>query len=346
MQPRRKKSFLRSLLKTVIIIAIISCYANFLHPVLFFSKPPLTNVDSSVLQRGIPVAFTSNGYQLKGRLLAPPRPSFKIPAIIFRPGSGATSSYASSGYPGLLKAMLEEQLPMDSMAVLYIDKRGVGASEGQWYNTTFEESAADMKAAAYYLSSLPYIDPHKIIIAGHSEGGWIVEVCLSRYPETFAGGLSLAGPTLDVKEQIIHEFAGTAICVDKKPREAALRKARIFVNVATVMSELFPFTQQWRQLAVTHGFKAAPYIQSIKKPVLFMFGENDRTVWADDCLRELQQIFPGGYPAHIDTVVLKGTNHRIRTAPACYRGSKVYPFSDEARLRINQWIRKVAFSQL
>jgi len=83
---------------------------------------------------------------------------------------------------------------MDSVAVLYFDKRGIGQSEGKWFNTSFEERAADVKAAADYLKTLSNIDTNKIAVVGHSQGG-----CLAKYPKTFAGGISMAGPTFSAK---------------------------------------------------------------------------------------------------------------------------------------------------
>ncbi|HVI46413.1 MAG TPA: prolyl oligopeptidase family serine peptidase [Chitinophaga sp.] len=341
MSLKRRRTFFRRLLKTVLIIAAISLYAHFIHPGLFFSKPALMEPDSAAMKKGKPVSFMSGSRWLKGRIIAPSRHTHKLPVIIFCAGSGGNISYASSHYPALLQYMLQDNLPEDSVVLLYMDKRGVGESEGSWYNTTFEERAADVKAAADYLKTLPYIDNRRIALVGHGEGGWVVQLCLAEYPSAFAGGISMAGSALNLRNQVTDELAGSAMCQDSVSEWEAVRKARITLEVEIFMSMLFPLREEWKQLSVTRRFEIAPYIKKIQKPLLYLFCENDARVSATHCLSALKTIFPAGYPPFIQVALIKATNHRFRVSPRCYTGTATLPFSEEARQYINNWVRNI-----
>jgi dipeptidyl aminopeptidase/acylaminoacyl peptidase len=84
---------------------------------------------------------------------------------------GGESSYATTYYPKFLDSLFEQNLPKDSIAFFYFEKRGVGKSEGKWYDTDFVQRAEDVKAAADFLKSLSGIDSNKLMVVGHSQGG-------------------------------------------------------------------------------------------------------------------------------------------------------------------------------
>jgi len=163
------KMIKKMLVTSILIILALSLYANFVHNELFSSKNDLPNLDTTSYGKGISISFKSGQYTLKGNLLVPKASGRKFPAIIFNVGS-AVSSYASN-YTKFLDSLFEKNLPLDSVALLYFDKRGIGRSEGKWCSTSFEERAADVKTAADYLKTLSNIDTNKIAVVGHSQGG-------------------------------------------------------------------------------------------------------------------------------------------------------------------------------
>jgi pimeloyl-ACP methyl ester carboxylesterase len=292
---------------------------------------------SSAKEKGIPVAFKSGAYTLKGRLIAPQHSSTKLPAIIFCVGSGGNSS-PNSNYASFLGKLFEQNLPLDSIALFYFDKRGVGESEGKWYNTNFEERAADAKAAADYLKTLPFIDSSRIAVVGHSQGGWIAQICLSKYPETFAGGISMAGPTLNVKEQVRNDYATTLLCERQMTEEEARAKALKQVNRDFFIASLFPLKDNWKQLKVIKSFEPAKYLTSVSKPLLLMFGENDGLVSPSYSMAELNRLYPAGIPEHIQTVTIKGANHSFYLSTLCYKGpSRALSYSEECKRQLRQW---------
>ncbi|MEO5945186.1 MAG: alpha/beta fold hydrolase [Chitinophagaceae bacterium] len=325
---------------TILIILALSLYANFIHTELFSTRNELSDLDTTSYEKGIPISFKSSKYILKGNLLAPKTPGKKFPVIIFSVGS-AISSYASN-YTKFLDSLFEKNLPMDSVALLYFDKRGIGQSEGKWFNTSFEERAADVKAAADYLKTLSNIDTNKIAIVGHSQGGWIVQICLAKYPETFVGGISMAGPTFSVKKQLINDYQTKIICVENLDSIKANRKAEKNVRRDLFFTSLFPFKENWKQLKVIKRFEPGNYLKKIKQPILLMFAENDALVYPNWCLKELSHVFPDGLPYNFDTMVIKGVNHGFMISSLCYKGSfKTIPYADDCKKAILNWTRQI-----
>lgn len=334
------KIFIKIFFGTILLIILISIYANFLHPVFFFAKQEVSYDKQFALKEGCEVSFKSGNHTIKGWLKTPKDVKRRIPVIVFCVGSGGESSYADNFYSKFLDTLFEQNLSKDSIAFLYFDKRGVGKSEGKWYNTDFEQRAEDVKAGADYLKSLPFIDSNKIIVAGHSQGGWIVHICLSKYPQTFSGGISMAGPTFGVKEQVINDYTSAMMCreglTESNAREKALKK----VKFDFLFTSLFPFKPEWKQLAVVKNFEPSQYLAAIKKPLLLMFCENDALVSPKNSFIALNKLYPNGLPSNFQTVIIKGANHSFKLAGLCYNGSyENIPFSEQAQKEIYYWVK-------
>ena len=60
--------------------------------------------------------------------------------------------------------------------MLGYDKRGVGASTGDWNAATLDDLADDTVAAFDYLKARPEIDPRQIGLLGISQAGWIMPI--------------------------------------------------------------------------------------------------------------------------------------------------------------------------
>lgn len=296
--------------------------------------------DSAGLYTERTVSFQSGAHRLTGRLLTPSKVKNNVPAIIFCVGSGAGSTV--SGYESFLDSLLEQRLPMDSIAFLYFDKRGVGASEGKWFNTDFEGRAADAKAAADYLATLSFIDKNRIAVVGHSQGGWIAQICLAKYPDTFVGGISLAGPTFDVREQVRNDYASVLMCQQQLSEQAAREKALRMVNRNFFLASLLPVRENWKQLKVIKKFEPGRYIPAINKPILLMFGENDALVSPKHAIAALNTYFPHGIPSNFEVVTIEGANHSFKVADFCRKGStRGLPYSEESKEQIGAWVRTV-----
>ncbi|TVP49744.1 MAG: alpha/beta fold hydrolase [Mongoliibacter sp.] len=283
------------------------------------------------------ISFQSEGYTLKGKLVVPQNTETKVPAIIFLIGSGGNSSYAKD-YKKFIDFFLESPMEKEDIAFLYFDKRGVGESEGKWQNTDFEQRAEDAKNAAAYLQSLPQIDAEKIYVVGHSQGGWIVQICLAKYPEYFAGGISMAGPTFNVKKQLINDYQSAFICNKEMTPEKALKKARRRVYRDLTIVSILPLQEDWKQLKVIRKFDPKKYLLNIEKPLLLLFAENDRLVNPSWSMEHLEMLYPEGAPGFISHYIAAGENHSFKTSPLCYIGPwGELKFSAKTRDVIQRW---------
>jgi uncharacterized protein len=93
------------------------------------------------------------------------------------------------------------------IAAFVHDKRGTGASEGIYRNTTYEDYITDAGNCAVYLSKHERINPGLIGVAGASEGGRIAVIAASRYPE-IKFVISFEGTVVSSVDDRIHAQTG------------------------------------------------------------------------------------------------------------------------------------------
>jgi uncharacterized protein len=279
----------------------------------------------------------SEGHSLDVKVLRKSDKTGKLPAIIFLVGSGEGSTLAT--YKNMLNFFFENSLLEQGFAVVYFDKRGAGNSEGTWYTTTFEQRARDARNVAKAVKELDFIDPTRLFAVGHSQGGWIVQTALAEYPDLFAGGISMAGPTFSVKKQLINDYKSSILCDEGLDEAAALRSAERKVGRDLFFISLIGWTGNLKQLNLIKDFEPAPYLAKIKRPLLLLYAENDPLVSPQWSLTALQDIFPAGIPEWIEYDVAKGQVHSFKIAPKCYRGKwRDIPFSETTRTKIVNWL--------
>jgi pimeloyl-ACP methyl ester carboxylesterase len=93
------------------------------------------------------------------------------PVVIFAPGS-STGPPRPAGFNPYF-------MVRHGFGLLTIDKRGTGASNGDWRTSTYEDLARDLIAAAEVLATRPDVDARRIGIWGNSEGGWTAPLAAS-----------------------------------------------------------------------------------------------------------------------------------------------------------------------
>lgn len=95
-----------------------------------------------------------------------------FPAVVLIAGSGPNDRDETLfGHKPFL--VISDFLTRNGFAVLRYDKRGVGASTGDYSKATIQHFAEDAHAAVDYLKQRREIDPQHIGLLGHSEGGII-----------------------------------------------------------------------------------------------------------------------------------------------------------------------------
>jgi hypothetical protein len=139
------------------------------------------------------------GVTLAGTLTTPPGEG-PFPAVVLVSGSGAQNRDEAllSHKPFLV---LADYLTRRGIAVLRFDDRGVGQSTGSFATATSEDFATDALAGVAFLKTRSRIDPRRIGIAGHSEGGIVAPMAAARSDDV-AFIVLLAGTGLN-GEQIL-----------------------------------------------------------------------------------------------------------------------------------------------
>lgn len=134
------------------------------------------------------VYFQSDGLRLRGVLVTPKRRAGAVPALV--------ASHGWSGAVNFRVLPLAGRLAQRGYAVLAVDHRGFGGSEGARLRCDPAEQVRDVSEAATYLAGRPEIDGSALGVMGASFGGAIavaaaaaderLKACLSLVP--FADG--------------------------------------------------------------------------------------------------------------------------------------------------------------
>lgn len=130
--------------------------------------------------------------ELAGTLTLP-RGERPYPGVVLVTGSGPQDrDEAIAGHRPFL--VLADALTRRGIAVLRLDDRGVGGSSGSTLDSTLEDRADDTLAALRLLRRRAEVDPARVGLLGHSEGGWVIPIVASRVPDEVAFLVMLAGP--------------------------------------------------------------------------------------------------------------------------------------------------------
>lgn len=118
------------------------------------------------------------GFTLSGTLTLPKKEG-KFPVVVLISGSGGQDrNQEILGHKSFW--VLADHLTKQGIGVLRYDDRGVGESKGVFATATSEDFARDVESALAYLKTRPDINPKKMGLIGHSEGGMIAPMVASR----------------------------------------------------------------------------------------------------------------------------------------------------------------------
>lgn len=107
--------------------------------------------------------------------LSIPQGKGPFPAVVLISGSGPNTR-DENVFDHKIFLVLADYLTRQGIAVLRYDKRGIGQSTGDYAQATTENFTLDAAAAVAWLRTQPGIDPGRVGLIGHSEGGLIAPV--------------------------------------------------------------------------------------------------------------------------------------------------------------------------
>ena len=293
----------------VLVVAVVA------YIIIFAPKPARIADDIRV---GEEVSFKSEAEPLAASLLKPEGSCRRLPAVVMIVGSGSYS-YRSSWRPdrfGFWKGIGEAFLAK-GYAVLFLEKRGVNGSGGHWAKQSFDDRAADVRAALDYVRSRPDIDGQRIGVCGHSQGGWIAQLAAVTYPGEVAFVVSLAGPTVSVRQQILDDMESEWRCagLGKDKVRSKVKRARFLYGVYSAVSRVVKVGYLARIL----NYDPQGVAGRIRCPVLAVYGENDRLVPPATNARFLgDELMKAGHKRH-QIVIIPGANHGFQSSPVCFK---------------------------
>jgi len=250
------------------------------------------------------VVHTPAGLHLSGTLTLPrDHVMGRTPAVITITGSGPEDrdeeSTAIKGYRPFRE--LADTLGRRGIAVLRLDDRGVNGSDVGPRTATSKDFADDIRAGIAYLRTRPEIDPARIAIVGHSEGGMIAPMIASTDPKVRAIVL-MAGPASTGRDilRAQQEYAVDSMAhLTGAARESALaRAARATDSLAA--------TTPWMKFFL--DYDPSIVARQVETPVLILQGATDRQVPPSEAER-LARDFRSGGNTHVTVHVFPATNH-------------------------------------
>ena len=271
------------------------------------------------------ITFTSSETTLAGTLTLPDAPA-KHPAVVLLQGSGPLNR--DEEVFGMKPfAIIADSFARNGIAVLRYDSRGVGNSGGVAFQYTLSDVAEDALAAVDYLKTRCEVDSAQIGLCGHSQGGIVAPMCAAQSEDvTFIICLSGIGST---GEEIYLTQTRLIAEVDGAPEDEVKRRVESMKQIVGLIregasrEELEPeiermvrreLSQQtkstkdaesaeldcqltllaspWFRSFLEHD--AGPVLESVKCPVLLIFGELDRQVPAANCEDMVSALERGG----------------------------------------------------
>ena len=275
------------------------------------------------------VTFHGAAGQLQGVLLSPPTAG-PHPALVLIGGTGPSDR--NSVLP------ITEFLLAHGVALLGIDKPGVGGSAGNWQTASLNELAADAVAALTFLKDRKDIDPRRIGFFGASQGGWVAPLAAVQSDAAFV--ISVSGPAISPAEveqnRLQTDLRARGFSAEEirqaldllKLRDAAAQgeqplnvlQAALDKNKGARWLPYAPLPAtatdallaHWRSLPL--DYDPGPAISRLHVPVLALFGSLDRNVIepknADRWKADLEHGKTKDYSVH----VFPGANHMLLEA--------------------------------
>lgn len=264
------------------------------------------------------INIPSNGFSLAGTLSKPAQASAtRLPAVVLVGGSGPTDRDSLVfGIPilGQIAGLLADA----GHIVVRYDKRGIGQSGGRAEAASFADYADDVRAVVKLLSDRKDVDPKRIAVVGHSEGGLVALMAAAKDKKIAAVGL-IATPgitgadiVLAQQQRLLNRMRLTP--EEKQTKVDAQKKIHEAVITGKGLEQLPPDVRrtvdnaEFQSLLVSDPVKLVP---NVRQPLLIVQGELDTQVEPQnaDRLGELGRKRKNA-PA-VDVVKVPGINHLL-----------------------------------
>ena len=262
---------------------------------------------------------------------------------------------------------IAEALSTAGYVVLRYDKRGAGESTGPVDALQLADLAADAEAAFDWLRARQEVDPRRVMLLGHSEGGLIAPMIAARRPEVSALVL-LSAPTIRGLDLALYQTRQGVLDRDRGEDEAARAVAsaqRLFEIVRSqapgserdealrerleaeresrglsqrfVDDQLRSLTLPW--LRAMLDYDPLPTLKAVRQPVLMLYGALDHQVPPALNAGPAREALKGHKGSVVQ--VLPSLNHllfRARTGAVSEYATIIGGVDDTALSAIRRWL--------
>ena len=241
---------------------------------------------------------------------------------------------------------ISNYLSKRGIAVLRVDKRGCGKSEGIYLELDIDNFIEDAIYGVDFLKSYPNIDTHKIGLIGHSLGGLIAPLTASRTNDV-AFVISCAGPGIWGRDIVFSqskawaELSGAQIEDIENVKNLTCRWYDLINKDSITQADIDEFTQIYIRLSEYVNdelrqifypgpaekallyFRSPRYVKSlqidpreawknVKCPVLAINGSRDYHVASKDNLEGIKKGLEEGGNKRFKIVELENHNHMFQ----------------------------------
>ena len=281
---------------------------------------------ASVAARQVPVSrpndeqvrIPSNGFSLAGTVSKPmtagtgPRP-----AVVLIGGSGPTDR-DEMVFDIPVLGQVANSLADAGFVTLRYDKRGVGQSGGRLESASLADYMDDLRAAVKLLADRKDVDPKRIAVVGHSEGGAVALMAASKDKRIAAVGLIAASGVTGaelVLQQQQHLLDRSTFSDAEKQQKVALQKK--IMDAVITGKGWEQFSAQDRRQVDNPEFQSilmndpAKIMPDVRQPILIVQGELDTQVAPSnaDRLAALARMRKNAPPVQVARV--PGINHLL-----------------------------------
>lgn len=283
------------------------------------------------------------GIHLAGTLTLPKKKGI-FPAVVLITGSGPQNRNEElAGHKPFL--VLSDYLTKNGIAVLRYDDRGTALSEGDFKSATSVDLASDVESAIAYLKTRKEIDPKKIGLIGHSEGGLIAPLVATQSKDVafivMLGGPGIPGDKiLQIQQKLIAEGSGVdkeeikgteeinkkIFDIVKKPSDIEqlkidlrsnlqkfLHKNPDFKKPGNMASDEFirlqieTYATPWMQYFIRYN--PVNTLKKVKIPVLALNGEKDLQITPKENLNAIKKALRKARNKNMTIMELPDLNH-------------------------------------
>jgi hypothetical protein len=280
------------------------------------------------------------------------------PAVLLASGSGPLdrdSNHRRARFD--VARQLAVALTGSGFATYRYDKRGVGASPGDWRTVGLQDNVDDLGRALDAVRARPEVDAERVLLAGHSEGAILAAALAARGAGRVGNGLAgvvLLSMPATPGEELLRWQARQIAPTLPAPVRGLLRllrtdlEAKVAANhrrIAATTTDVARIggarlNARWTREFMAHDPRTD--LARIRVPVLAITGAKDLQVNPDD-LDVIAGLVPGGADVHR----VPDLTHTLRAQPGppslrAYRKELREPLNRTVLADVSQWCREVA----